>query len=1751
MTDLADMPSKNAEPDIEGDDYTLEGGAYEVLRKRLVSLNSSLCESLEKINARRKEVFGSQESQILGSERLQTENKCIPRDITCVGDHFIFGYNVFIGLKSETQVGDVLSIRRFDGKEFHAPERDLLANDTFVRDFKELYKYYKKAHFLQFINTHGRLLLIFQTGEHIGDVKVFRFTISADQSLRYIDDRGDMEYRLPPQHDFEWLAPTRDDQVTGLHPHISINDKVFVECVGGDLTIKVENNTESGEGVYSEAVENPDQTLDDALIRYAEIEDLVLLKIRPYRETVTRYFVYNTKHQSVDRIDSVENACLQLPEGHGIIFPKGYYLQDGGIRQFEEEVDGMVFLECIKSPNGEDLFYIFYHQEQGRHILIQYNLISKEINNPISCHGFSIFEDGKMVIFNAPDDEPRRNHSMQIWQTPFYSDTYEVEHQSDSFLTKIGNRELVRSISEGYAISRLTTGEKITLITYQNTIQSCTNLLDGYHWLDHPEVFNIQSTIHDIKTAAIAAVDEYEKVVRIRENTEKQIEDNESAVKQCLLDYTPDRLTTIDLFIDALNEIRTRRGHVISLRELRYANLERIDELDSELVTANESISFACTNFLLNTDSLLPYIQRNEELAKMIGTVNKMADIKPLSGQLEELASRLDLLTDVVNNLKIDDATHTAKIVNSITDVYAGVNRTRAFIRNIRKNLGKVEAKAEFAAQYKLLSQSITNYIGMCDTPEKCDELLTKIVITIEELEGRFADFEDYVEQLAEKREEAYSAFAGRKQVLEDETKRRVGSLISSADRILKGIVHRAEMFREVDEVNGYFASDMMISKLRDTVRKLQELGDAVKADELSGRLKSTRDEIVRRLRDKLELFDDTENVINFAGYKFSVNTQPLELSMVPRDGRMAFHLTGTDYFEPVEDPEFLDTKELWDQQLVSEDNRVYRAEYLAHTILTSAVLNGQGLSLVMLGSAANGNGDGDLLDLVRSYAANRYNEGYEKGVHDRDATLILKGLVQLYNDCGLLRYDSLSRAYAVLFWCLYTDEERKQRLRDKLRSFGSLDHVFGHCEINPSYIDEILQLMKTFFDSLDRQIEPSVLSHAAEYLYYELQDSDRLVFTINKLAHDLYTRFIDYLKRKNTDAKFFQDIESLKTDLKNRINLAHDWVSTYIKTQEDSDAHQLAWEVVAIIVADKTIDHYHTSVSTFKQIEGLLGQHPIIVDQKLPLYLDRFLLKMKHFRAFRVPLFEKYTRMRKELTEQRRKELRLSEFLPKVMGSFVRNKLINDVYLNLVGANFAKQMGVVGDDKRTDLMGLLLLISPPGYGKTTLMEYVANRLGITFMKINGPAIGHHVTSLDPAEAPNATAREELKKMNLALEMGNNIMIYLDDIQHVNPEFLQKFISLCDAQRKIEGVYNGTPKTYDLRGKKVAVVMAGNPYTESGEKFRIPDMLANRADTYNLGDISAAAAEAFAMSFIENAMTSNSVLSKIASHSHDDIYRFLDIVRLNSQEGIEFDYNYSAAEIDETTNVLKKLVKIRDVILKVNKQYIYSAAQADEYRTEPPFKLQGSYRNMNRIAEKVYPIMTDEEVDQLILDHYNNEAQTLTTGAESNILKFKKMMAVLTEDESERWDQIKREFNRRQTLAGIDDSNDIGKVLAQLSGFNANMGNIRDILDKGLNKGLQDALAKFIDKREVKGQSSPDIRRLHEALIQLAKKQSNVKITNTFPKEYADAWLHQTKILESITSILRELQDNSETNVKLRELLEHLMKGSLTVEMKK
>lgn len=163
-----------------------------------------------------------------------------------------------------------------------------------------------------------------------------------------------------------------------------------------------------------------------------------------------------------------------------------------------------------------------------------------------------------------------------------------------------------------------------------------------------------------------------------------------------------------------------------------------------------------------------------------------------------------------------------------------------------------------------------------------------------------------------------------------------------------------------------------------------------------------------------------------------------------------------------------------------------------------------------------------------------------------------------------------------------------------------------------------------------------------------------------------------------------------------------------------------------------------------------------------------------------------------------------------------------------------------------------------------------------------------------------------------------------------------------------------------------------------------------------------------------------------------DVYRFVAKAEGKPFSSNELAHGYSGAEINEISSTLQRLMQVRDVVLKVNQQYIASAAQADQYRSEPPFKLQGSYRNMNKMAEKISAVMNDAELLQLIADHYQGESQLLTTGAEENLLKLAELRGNQSPEQAERWAQIKRDFLRNKSMGGSD-ADVGGRLVAQLN----------------------------------------------------------------------------------------------------------------------
>lgn len=1619
------------------DQAVAEGGAYEVLQRRLGEQGQQLLDAAEALNQQRLAEFGDSRMEVLGRFRIRSEHNAVGRDVVQVGsDCLLFGYNVYIGLKSQTTVADVFSLYRLvegaDGYDVTPLDMagSFLAQPEFVRDFSELYTYYKDARLLQLIVAEGRLLAAFQIGERSTDVRVFRWALGSDGALSYLDARGERDIVLPPPFDFEWTRAGREMAVSGRHPHLNILDTLFVETLGGDLTIKVENNTETGQGIYSEPVEDTTQSLDDAQIEFARLGTLILLRVLPYRETQWRGLIYNQLTGQVLRNDAIVQACVQLPEDHGIIFPGGCYLQSGEHRQFDAGLQGMQFKRSLRSPNGEDVLYIFHEREAGRSALLVYNTITRSLQNPVIGHGYAFLADGRLVLFHAEGEAPTRVHPMQVWQTPFYSDEYAASRPpGSSFLGRIGNAELVRGISNLISVARSIASPDVSLPRYQRLVEQARKLFDSHHWLDDEHCGGMASLLRAVTATGEAVLDEYEKVQSIAAQSAQAMADAQRAHRALLAGLQPEGWRQVDPFVQALNAIGQQRGQLLALRERRYIDTDAIDAMTAALQQAQQQVGAATGRFLAGDSALQPFIERLQALEQAAQAAASARAIAQELAQMQQMAADLDMLSELMAGLQIDDATVQTAVVEAISAIYAQLNQVRARAEQRRRNLGSHEDMARFGAQFALFGQATASALAQATDPERADEQLSRLLVQLEELESRFGEHEQFLGDILDKRQELMEAFDSHRQSLLEQRQRKARSVLEAANRLLEGLGRRAERFDRAEDLHAFFAGDPLVVKLRELSARLREHHDNVKADDVDARLKGIADQAVRALRDRSDLYEDGGNVIRLGPrHRFSVNSQVLDLTLVPDGDDLAVHLTGTDYLQRIDDPALEQGRDYWQVTLDSESAQLYRGEFLAGSLLLAARSGSDGLDMASLRQAA---ADPVQLEaLVREFAAPRYRQGYERGIHDHDARLLLQALLPMEQGAGVLLHAPAVRALALRFWAAQAGTAPVQGWAARKAGADVLQRLFADSRAQRQLEQDIDTCLQAHAVQAGLAWEPAACAAAAVYLAEELA-AGTPVFSFSRYAGSLLQQLRQQLQAAGEEQRFEQLLAAAGDD-QTRWNVACEWLHALCRQPAQQAALAYVEEAAALLLHGPALHHRISDATLSAGVSGLLGDHPRIVEGRLEVVLDDFMARLGRHLADFQPGFAAYQQVRNQIIAREREQLRLEEFKPRPLSSFVRNKLINDVYLGLIGDNLAKQMGTVGQNKRSDLMGLLMLISPPGYGKTTLMEYVASRLGLVFMKINGPSLGHEVKSLDPAQAPDATSRQELEKINLALEMGNNTMLYVDDIQHTHPEFLQKFISLCDGTRRIEGVWRGRTRTYDMRGKKFCVVMAGNPYTESGEVFKIPDMLANRADIYNLGDVLGGMEEAFKLSYIENSLTSNPVLAPLATRDMADLYRLVDMAQGKQVSSNDLVHGYSQAEINEIVATLQRMLQVREVVYRVNLQYIASAAQADRYRVEPPFRLQGSYRNMNKLAEKISPVINAQELAQLLDDHYQGESQLLTTGAEENLLKLGELRGRLDAAQQARWEQIKRDFLRNKAMGGEDA--DVGaRVVAQLA----------------------------------------------------------------------------------------------------------------------
>ncbi|HCO68256.1 MAG TPA: AAA family ATPase, partial [Dysgonomonas sp.] len=1067
---------------------TLEAGTYEIIRKRLQTQKDDLLNRLNSLNEARKEVFSSTDFSLIANQRINTENNCEARGILALGNLCIFGYNVHFGLRTEIQLSDVFSIYLFENNQFIPQPLELIEDQTFVTDFKNLYKYYRDSIFLKFRRTENYLYMIFQTSKNADDMKAFKWLIKGTE-LIYQDDRSIHEVKKAPQHEFEWIKTNLEDRRLGTFPHISILDKVFIEATGGDITFKIEDNTQTGKGIYAEKVENKDQQLDDADYYYADLGNLILVRIKPYQEDF-RTFVFNTRTKEVLNIPMLNDAGILLPDNQGIIFPNGYYLQNGEHKLFESDLSGLEFFRKIASPNGEDYLYVFYQNKRNIYVIMSYNIIKQQVETPIICNGHTLFYDGTLIFFRS-EQEATRHHQVQIWQTPYSAQLKENTEKKDNFLYKIGNKDIVKAMAESHELIQLINKEDTYEGLYEDIEKKSGDIVDAYFWISEKTTYALSEPLLQIKDTASTAIDEFEKVKAQKKYSAEILASTSEKVDALLFSIKNTKFDTLDKLVKLLADSRRMQGEVIELNNYRYIDTAKIDELKKILADTSSKLSEKTVEFLLRDEALVPYEAKVTEQKNNVQKVTKVIDANKIEENCKLISSELELLIDILNSLKIDDTTQTTKIIEKISLIFASLNELRAQLKKKVDSLKSNEASAEFRAQLTLLEQSIVNYLELATSPEKSDEYYTKISVQIEELESKFADFDEFIAIIADKRTEVIKVFDGRKTQLIEQINRKTSSLEQIGLRVLKNVENKAQSFKTKEEIQAFYSTDLMVAKVRQLAEDLRGLGDVSKAENLENSLKTSLEDALRILKDKTELFVDGENIIALGNYKFAVNKQSLDLTVVRREDNLLYHLTGTSFYHPLKDEAINQFRDIWEQEIESENKHVYRGEYLAF----QAFLEWQVSQ------------DFDAKGYINKKVEQSYSESYMKGVHDADALTIFEKLVTAYEELGVLTFRPQVRVASQLFW-YSLNEDDKRLLRGLIVSANNVLKAFPASK-NYQYV--IRQIEEKFIQ-WNTLFAFSKMKAERIALYLVTEFADKPAFTVSEQSQELQMEFLNYL---------------------------------------------------------------------------------------------------------------------------------------------------------------------------------------------------------------------------------------------------------------------------------------------------------------------------------------------------------------------------------------------------------------------------------------------------------------------------------------------------------------------------------------------------------------------------------------------------------------------------------------------------------------
>ena len=184
----------------------------------------------------------------------------------------------------------------------------------------------------------------------------------------------------------------------------------------------------------------------------------------------------------------------------------------------------LLFERRIASPNGEDFLYVFYNRESGTYVLLSYNVIEQRRSRHRSCAMASRCSTTDTCRTSNAATNLRNTTRYKSGKRRTLGKTFARTRRRIRCLFKIGNQDIVRGMAECHEIIGLTTTRRFVRKSVRRSRKKTGDTIDSYFWINNEEAFRLGEVLAEIRSAATAAVDEFDKVVRVRRNTQQQFD---------------------------------------------------------------------------------------------------------------------------------------------------------------------------------------------------------------------------------------------------------------------------------------------------------------------------------------------------------------------------------------------------------------------------------------------------------------------------------------------------------------------------------------------------------------------------------------------------------------------------------------------------------------------------------------------------------------------------------------------------------------------------------------------------------------------------------------------------------------------------------------------------------------------------------------------------------------------------------------------------------------------------------------------------------------------------------------------------------------------------------------------------------------------------------------------------------------------------------------------------------------------------